>query len=159
MNTIQDVPTLLRREIEAGFAYALINEFAEELGRDKTIEITRRAVAKMAKDAGNAAAARAGGNTFKAFAGIFPHFADDPAVDAELAVSGDGKCLRMNVTRCQYAELYQRLGLEELGAVLSCERDPSFFEGFSPEIEFSREHTILGGDAYCDFCMKAKEQG
>ena len=81
MNTIQDVPTLLRREIEARFAYALLNEFAEELGRDKTIEITRKAVAKMAKDAGSASAAHAGGNTFEAFAGIFPHFADDPAVD------------------------------------------------------------------------------
>ena len=157
MKEIKDIPTLLRREIEAGIAAPLLNEFAEELGWEKTLEITRRAVAKMARTAGEESAVRAGGNTFADFKGIFPHFADDPAVDAELQVSKDGSCLRMNVTRCQYAELYQRLGLEELGAVLSCERDPSFFAGFSPEIEFSREHTILGGDSFCDFCMKKVE--
>jgi hypothetical protein len=56
-----------------------------------------------------------------------------------------------NVTRCRYAELYQALGIAELGAILSCNRDFSLIEGFNPDIHLTRTQTIMEGAAFCDF--------
>ena len=59
--------------------------------------------------------------------------------------------LAFDVTRCRYAEMYRALGIPELGAVLSCNRDAALIEGFNPEVHFSRTQTIMGGASHCDF--------
>jgi hypothetical protein len=56
-----------------------------------------------------------------------------------------------NVTRCRYAELYTALGLAELGAVFSCNRDAALIEGFSADIRLTRTQTIMEGAPFCDF--------
>lgn len=61
-----------------------------------------------------------------------------------------------NVTRCRYADMYRLLGLAELGAVLSCNRDYSLVEGFNPDIELVREQTILQGAPCCTFRYRRK---
>ena len=47
--------------------------------------------------------------------------------------------------------MYRALGIPELGAVLSCNRDAALIEGFHPEVQFSRTQTIMGGASHCDF--------
>jgi len=47
--------------------------------------------------------------------------------------------------------MYEKLGIKELGCVLSCSRDFSFMEGFNPEIELIRTKTIMEGSECCDF--------
>ena len=59
--------------------------------------------------------------------------------------------LSFKVISCKYADMYEKLGIKELGTVLSCSRDFSFTEGFNPEIELIRTKTIMGGSEYCDF--------
>jgi hypothetical protein len=61
-----------------------------------------------------------------------------------------------NVTRCRYAEMYRALGLEDLGATLSCNRDAALIEGFNPNIELSRTQTIMQGAAFCNFRYRLK---
>ena len=61
-----------------------------------------------------------------------------------------------NVTRCRYAELYRSLGMAELGATLSCNRDAALIEGFDPEVEFERTQTLMEGEAYCNFRYSKK---
>lgn len=56
-----------------------------------------------------------------------------------------------NVTRCRYAEMYRALGLEELGATLSCNRDAALIEGFNQNLQLTRTQTIMQGAPYCDF--------
>ena len=56
-----------------------------------------------------------------------------------------------NVERCRYAEMYRELGISELGAVLSCNRDYAMVEGFAPEATLERTQTILSGASHCDF--------
>ena len=51
--------------------------------------------------------------------------------------------------------LYHRLGLADLGAVLSCSRDAAMIEGFNPAVTFTRTQTILGGATHCDFRYRA----
>jgi len=43
-----------------------------------------------------------------------------------------------NVTRCRFAEAYEKLGIKDLGVTLSCCRDFGFIEGFNPKIKLSR---------------------
>ena len=55
------------------------------------------------------------------------------------------------MVRCRYAEMYRRLGLEDLGSTLSCRRDFALAEGFSPDIQLERTQTLMEGAPYCDF--------
>ena len=43
--------------------------------------------------------------------------------------------LDFNVKRCRYAETYRAMGLGEIGAILSCNRDGAFCEGYDPRIK------------------------
>ena len=56
-----------------------------------------------------------------------------------------------NVTRCRYAETYKAMGLGEIGALLSCNRDGAFCEGYDPKLKLERSQTIMGGASHCDF--------
>ena len=59
--------------------------------------------------------------------------------------------LSFNVTRCRYAEMYRALGIPELGALLSCNRDFSLVEGFNPDVKLTRTQTVMEGASHCDF--------
>jgi hypothetical protein len=63
--------------------------------------------------------------------------------------------LSFDVTRCRYAEMYRALGIPELGAVLSCNRDAALIEGFNPAVTLTRTGTIMQGAACCDFRYRA----
>ena len=59
--------------------------------------------------------------------------------------------LDFNVTRCRYAEMYKALGMEEYGAVLSCNRDLAVIDGFDNRVELERAQTIMSGASCCTF--------
>ena len=56
-----------------------------------------------------------------------------------------------NVTRCRYAEMYREMGLENIGHLLSCNRDGTFCEGFDPNLKLIREQTLMAGASCCTF--------
>ena len=68
----------------------------------------------------------------------------------------DEECCAFDVTRCKFAELYKELGCADLGAVLSCERDAAFLEGFDESIELVRSETLMEGGSRCDFCYRKR---
>ncbi|MGH7335147.1 MAG: L-2-amino-thiazoline-4-carboxylic acid hydrolase [Candidatus Rokuibacteriota bacterium] len=53
-------------------------------------------------------------------------------------------------------ELYQSLGIPEVGALLSCNRDFSLVEGFNEDITLTRTQTTIAGASHCDFCYVVK---
>ena len=59
-----------------------------------------------------------------------------------------------NVTRCRYAEMYREMGLEEIGHLLSCQRDATFCEGYDNRLRLTRTQTIMQGASHCDFDYK-----
>ena len=63
-----------------------------------------------------------------------------------------------NVTRCRYAEMYRAMGLAELGAMLSCNRDGAFCEGYDPRLKLQRTQTLMGGATHCDFRYRWSEE-
>jgi len=157
MKTNDEVPIILRREIEALMIAPFLNAFAEELGWDKTKEITRKVISELAGQAGRDLAKAAGGNSLECLGRVAMCFGQDGVLDAEVK-ENTADCVRMDVTKCDYVGMYKRLGLEELGSLLSCERDFYLFKGFNPDLEFTRTSTIMSGGKICDFCLKSKKK-
>jgi hypothetical protein len=146
-----DIGILQQRRIEAAFAKGVFAEMAAELGEDRAREILSRAVVKLAKQAAGAMAAEApAGPSLDHFAAIQERWTRDDALRIE-PVARDATRFEFNVTRCRYAEMYREMGLAELGAVLSCNRDGAFCEGYDPRLKLTRTQTLMGGATHCDF--------
>ncbi|WP_431271493.1 L-2-amino-thiazoline-4-carboxylic acid hydrolase [Dankookia sp. P2] len=146
-----EIGILQQRRIEAAFAKGVYEEMAAELGEDRARAILTRAVVKLAKQAAGAMAAEApAGPSLDHFESIQERWTRDDALRIE-PVARDATRFEFNVTRCRYAETYREMGLAELGAVLSCNRDGAFCEGYDPRLKLTRTQTLMGGAGHCDF--------
>jgi hypothetical protein len=144
------ISLLQRREIEANIVAPLFRAFAVEVGEQRAREILTGVVKELARQGGCAAAAALGGNDLAHLEAAIEIWRQDEALTLNI-LRRDEEALEFNVTRCRFAEMYRRLGLEDLGALLSCNRDGSMIAGFNPEIEFHRTQTIMEGASHCDF--------
>jgi hypothetical protein len=146
-----DIGILQQRRIEAAFAKGIFAELAAELGEDRARAILTRAVVTLAKQAAGAMAAEApDGPGLDHFVAIQERWTRDDALRIEV-VERSAATYGFNVTRCRYAEMYREMGLEALGAVLSCNRDGAFCEGYDPRLKLTRTQTLMGGATHCDF--------
>lgn len=145
---MSDMPILTQRRIEAGFAKGVYEEMKAELGEETAKRILSRAVIAMAKaTAAEMAKAQDGLDGFRA---VFPRWTAEDALRIDVLKSTATE-FDFNVTKCRYAEMYREMGLAELGAVLSCNRDGAFCEGFDNRLKLTRTQTIMGGADHCDF--------
>ena len=144
------IPLLQQREIEAGVIAPLFRVFAAEIGMDRAREIVAGVIRELARQSGCAAASATGGNDLPHLKEAIDRWKDGGALELEV-LRDDDEAFEFNVTRCRYAEMYRRLGLEDLGPILSCSRDGSMIEGFNPAIGFTRTQTIMEGAPHCDF--------
>lgn len=146
----QRIGVLTRRETEARIVAPLIDALAEEFGREKVLAVVRDAVERLAKDQGAELSEAMGGDDPATFLQSMKYWRQDGALEIDVLEQSPEK-LDFNVTRCRYAELYRALGIPELGAVLSCNRDFAFAEGFNEDATLTRSQTILSGASHCDF--------
>ncbi len=145
---------LQQREIEARIVGPLIHAFRNELGEEKTLEIVRTVITRLARESGAELAASLGEATLEGFSRSLERWSESGALEIEVLERTPDR-LSFNVTRCRYAEMYRALGLADLGASLSCQRDFSLIEGFNPSIELSRTQTLMEGAAHCNFRFQA----
>ncbi len=153
-DTLNDIGVLKRREIEARILMPLIEALGKEFGREKVLEIVRQTIITIAREQG-AALAHHYGNGIDDFAESLANWKKGEALELDVIEQSDDK-LCFNVTRCRYAEMYRALGISELGAILSCNRDYSLIEGFNPDIKLTRTQTMMQGAACCDFRYEKK---
>jgi len=85
-----------------------------------------------------------------AFVASMENWTKGDALEIEV-LRQDDEVYEFNVTRCEYANMYIGLGIAELGALFSCNRDGTMIEGFNENITFERTQTIMGGASHCDF--------
>ncbi len=142
------LPLLQRREIEAGVIAPLFRAFAAEVGEERAREIVAGVIGDLARQGGCAAAAA--GNDLAHLKSAVAKWTEGGALELTV-LRDDAAAFEFDVTRCRFAEMYARLGLSDLGAVLSCNRDAAMIEGFNPAIAFQRTQTIMGGATHCDF--------
>jgi len=152
------MPILTQRRIEAAFAKGVYDEMKAELGEEAAKRILSNAVIKLAKQAASAVAQEVpdGKASLDSFRAIQPRWTAEDALRIDVVKSTDSE-FHFNVTRCRYAEMYRAMGLAELGAVLSCNRDGAFCEGYDSRLKLQRTQTLMGGATHCDFRYKWSE--
>lgn len=146
---MNDIPILTQRRIEAAFAKGIFDEMKAELGEDAAQRILTNAVVRLAKSTA-AEMAKTAPPGLDGFRAILPRWTAEDALQIEIIESTPEK-FHFNVTRCRYSEMYRDMGVAELGAILSCNRDGAFCEGFDPNLKMDRTQTLMGGASHCDF--------
>jgi len=150
------IGVLTRREVEARILAPLIDALCEEFDREKVLEVVRDTIIRLAQEQGAELAEIMGGSSCTQFADSLQYWTKDNALEIDVLEQTDEK-FSFNVTRCRYAELYQSLGIPELGALLSCNRDFALIDGFNPDASLTRTQTIMSGASCCDFRYTFKQ--
>ena len=147
------VGLLNRREIEARLLAPLLEAMSKEFGQERVLEITRSVIQEISHQQGVQFRNSMKSNDLEHFAEVLETWQKDNAIQTEV-LEQTRKKFSFNVYRCRYAEMYQHLGIPELGKVLSCDRDYALIEGFNPDIRLTRTQTIMEGADLCDFCYE-----
>ena len=150
VDRLNGIGILTRREIEARILAPVIDALGQRFGRDEVIRIVRDVIVNLARAQGRAMADARQDDSLPSFAATLGPWTQDDALRLEVGEQTDDR-LSFDVTRCRYAELYRSLGIPELGAVLSCNRDAALIEGFNPSVTLVRTQTIMEGAPRCDF--------
>jgi hypothetical protein len=149
-----NITHLERRRIEAGVLIPMLQAFQRALGKERANEIAREVIAELARQDGERWAQQYG-NDLPALQAVSGVWSAGGSLEIEPLEQSAGR-LHFNVTRCRYAELYQDLGLPELGYLFHCNRDFAMVKGFNPGIELERTQTIMQGAHHCDFRFRSK---
>ncbi len=149
-DNLNEIGVLKRREIEARILGPVITALGEKFGREQVLEVVRDAIIEIARQQGEQLAESMGGNDLENFAASLENWQKDDAMQIEVLDKNQAE-FRFHVRRCRYAEMYRQLGIPELGALLSCNRDAALIKGFNPEVELIRTQTIMQGASFCDF--------
>ena len=146
-----DMPILTRRRIEAEFAKGIYDEMIVEVGEETARRVLANAVIKLARAAAARMASEApSGPNLEHFQDVQKFWTAEDALRIETLTSRPNE-FNFNVPRCRYAEMYRDMGLAELGAILSCNRDGAFCQGYDPMLKLTRTQTLMEGATHCDF--------
>jgi len=154
-DTLNEIGVLRRREIEARILMPVLQALGDEFGRERVFAIARRIIVEVAHEQGRQLAERVGGNTLTDFATALEDWKKGDAYTMDV-LRQDTERFDFNVTRCRYAEMYRALGIPEVGALLSCNRDFALIEGFNSDVTLRRTQTIMEGASHCDFRFEAR---
>jgi hypothetical protein len=150
VDRLNAVGVLTRREIEARILAPVVDALGRRFGRDEVVAIVSEVVVGIAREQGRAMADARGDASLASFAATLEPWTRDGALELQIQEQSNEQ-LSFDVTRCRYAEMYRALGIPELGAVLSCNRDAALIEGFNPDVTLTRTDTIMQGAACCPF--------
>jgi len=144
------IGVLTRRDVEARILSPVIEALSESFGRDQVLSVVRNTIGKIAREQGADLSNLMGNNSLQHFSETLQYWTRDDALEIELVEESED-VLSFNVTRCRYAELYDSLGIRNIGTIFSCARDFALIEGFNPDVSLTRTQTIMEGAPYCDF--------
>jgi L-2-amino-thiazoline-4-carboxylic acid hydrolase-like protein len=146
---------LQRRKIEGRVLIPFIEILREKLGEDATRELVDLTIQRLAADDGARWAEIYGQNTGSLRRLAEELWAGGGSMDIQVVSQSDDH-LDFNVTRCQYAEFYQEMGLADIGYRVHCNRDHAMVIGFNEGLELERSQTLMEGAACCDFRYRKK---
>jgi len=144
------IGVLTRRDVEARILSPVIEALGESFGRDQVLSVVRSTIVKIAREQGADLSNLMGNNSLQHFSETLQFWTRDDALKIE-EIEASEDVLSFNVTRCCYAELYDSLGIRDIGTIFSCARDFALIEGFNPDVTLTRTQTIMEGAPFCDF--------
>ncbi|MDF7676192.1 L-2-amino-thiazoline-4-carboxylic acid hydrolase [Neisseriaceae bacterium ESL0693] len=151
MPTFPEIGILHQRKIEAEIIKPIYDILVHNYGKQEAKAIIAEAIATAAVNAGKSFAAKeAKATSMESFVALQHLWEQDDALDITI-LKNDADHYHYNVHQCRYAQMYQEMGLEDIGFLLSCHRDSKFIEGYAPHITLERQHTVMMGDGLCDF--------
>jgi predicted hydrocarbon binding protein len=150
------IGVLIRREVEVRILSPVIEALGQSFGRDQVLSVVQSTIIKIAREQGADLSKLMENNTLKDFCETLQFWTRDNALEIEVIEESE-EVLSFNVTRCRYAELYDSLGLREIGTIFSCARDFALIEGFNPDVSLTRTQTIMEGAPFCDFRYRLKQ--
>jgi predicted nucleic-acid-binding Zn-ribbon protein len=152
------VTLLEQRQIEANVLVPFIKAFQAEFGVEQTNALARKVITDLARKHGETIATSLGGeNPIEKMATGLSRFSAGGALEVE-EVDHTEETYAFNIIRCGYAEFYKKMGVPELGFLLSCSRDFALTEGMSPDLNLTRTQTIMQGASHCDFRFRMKQK-
>jgi predicted hydrocarbon binding protein len=150
------VTLLEQRQIEANVLVPMIKAFQAEFGVERANAIARTVITELARKHGESiAATQGGGNPIEHMASGLSRFSAGGALEVQ-EVEHTHDAYAFNITHCGYAEFYKKMGVPELGFLLSCSRDFALTEGMNPDLQLTRTQTIMQGANHCDFRFRLK---
>jgi hypothetical protein len=81
------------------------------------------------------------------------YFAEGDALDYEI-LAAEPERFDVNVTRCEYANLMERLGASDIGDLLICNNDYELAVGWGTKL--TRTQTCMQGAEHCDFRFRKR---
>lgn len=154
---LNEIGVLKRREIEGRILAPFLRALGAEFGSERVLEVARQTVVNIARQQGAQLTAEMGGDSLEHFAASLENWKKDDAMQIEV-LEQNRRRFAFNVRRCRYAEMYRELGIPELGALLSCNRDLSLIQGFNPQVHLTRIQTIMEGAPFCDFRFELERE-
>jgi len=153
-----ELPTLVKRKIQAEVIGPIYAEMVAELGEDRASAILDQAIRKAAIREGEYFASRApnGTTSMADFIKLYALWTQDDALQIEVLAQSDTQ-FDFDVVRCRYAEEYKSMGLGHIGHLMSCNRDGTFCQGYDKNITLDRQTTIMGGAPRCTFRYRYEE--
>lgn len=152
------IGVLTRREIEARVLEPILEAMVHEFGDRGRVEgVAAETIIRLAREQGDQLAREMGGRSLGDFRESMKYWVQDGALEIEVLEHTEDR-FDFNVTRCRYAEMYRELGMQDKGALLSCNRDFALIQGFDPETELTRTQTIMQGAPFCDFRYRKRRQ-
>jgi len=151
-----DITLLEKRIIEAEALAPVLKAFIRELGLERVKDLVTDINRKVSQQYGRDLAHGLSSAAIAELAGEIKNWSAGDSLEEEMLEQTENTFF-FNVTRCRFAEAYEKLGIKDLGVALSCCRDFGFIEGFNPKIKLVRTQTIMEGAPICDFCYYLEE--
>ena len=144
------ITLLEKRIIEAEALAPILRAFIGELGLEKVKAMVTTINLKASEKYGRELARQEDSATLAELANAIDTWGAGDSLEIELLEQTEN-AFCFNVTRCRFAEAYEKLGIKDMGTALSCCRDFGFVQGFNPNIKLTRTQTIMEGASFCDF--------
>src|SRR5215510_11184473 len=151
------IPVVEQAKAQARVLVPLIKALRAELGEERANALVRKVLADYYRGLGKASWQKRGSDAAEEkLEETWQSFAAGDALEYKVLKKSPG-AYELNVTECRYAKFYQELGEPELGFLLVCSQDFTFFEGYDG-VQLERTQTIMQGASHCDFRYRLQQE-
>ncbi len=149
---VDPAPTPRQLEVARIRRFLQFSEYlSQRMGREWLLGMVGDFQSTSNADQARAAVARRGSNDFDAFKAFY-----DPRIPALArivtmeVVESTETVYEWRISECINVEPFRRANATDIGYASTCHGDFAFAEAFNPNIQLTRDKTLMQGDAHCN---------